>query len=191
VYRDAIKGPAALRLRSEMKKARITRPSRSASARRAAVARKKKEQAKPAALAVPVGPRATPYLSIKGAARAIEFYKKAFDAVEVVRLTAADGRVAHCEIKIGEASILIADEWEGVGVSSPASLGGTPVIIHLDVADVDAIAKQAIDAGARVIFPVADQFYGARSGRLQDPFGHMWLLSMPIEEVSSKRNAQA
>ncbi len=163
---------------------RETKKRRPASVRRGA-APGRKSTAKSNVLAVPIGPHATPYLSIKGAARAIEFYEKAFGAVEVVRLTAADGRVAHCEIKIGAASILIADEWEGVGVSSPASLGGTPVIIHLDVADVDAIAKQAIDAGAKVIFPVADQFYGARSGRLQDPFGHMWLLSMPIEEVPS------
>ena len=133
---------------------------------------------------MPVGPGATPYLVVKDAARAIEFYKKAFGAIEVIRLAGADGKVAHCEIKIGEASILLADEWEGTGASSPSALGGCPVIIHLQVDNIDAIAKTAIDAGATVIFPVQDQFYGERAGRLQDPFGHMWLLSMKIEQLS-------
>lgn len=134
-------------------------------------------------LAVPAGSRATPYLIIKNAARAVDFYRNAFDAIEVVRLEGADGRIAHCEIKIGDASILLADEWEGVGATSPSALGGSPVIIHLEVDDVDTIAKRAIDAGAKVIFPVQDQFYGERAGRLQDPFGHLWLLSTKIESV--------
>jgi PhnB protein len=144
-------------------------------------------RAQPAArasrLAVPAGPRATPYLIIKDAARAVDFYRNAFDAIEVVRLEGADGRIAHCEIKIGDASILLADEWEGVGATSPSALGGSPVIIHLEVDDVDTIAKRAIDAGAKVIFPVQDQFYGERAGRLQDPFGHLWLLSTKIESL--------
>lgn len=134
----------------------------------------------PAQLAVPVSRTATPYLIVKDAARAIEFYKRAFGAVEVVRLEGADGRVAHCEIKIGDASILLADEWEGVGATSPSALRGSPVIIHLLVDDVDAIGKRAINAGAEVIFPVADQPYGERAGRLRDPFGHMWLIATKI-----------
>ncbi len=156
-----------------------TNTRRSTSAKRDSAPRKKTPTRR-AEHAAPAGGTATPYLVINDAARAIDFYKRAFGALEVVRLEGADGRVAHCEIKIGAASILLADEWEGAGASSPASLGGTPVIIHLEVDDVDAVAKRAIDAGAKVIFPVADQFYGARAGRLQDPFGHMWLLSMNI-----------
>jgi PhnB protein len=149
--------------------------------------RRKAAPAKPVArtaqLAVPVGSHATPYLIIRDAARAVDFYRNAFDAIEVVRLEGADGRIAHCEIKIGEASILLADEWEGVGATSPSALGGSPVIIHLEVDDVDTIAKRAVDAGAKVIFPVQDQFYGERAGRVQDPFGHLWLLSTKIESV--------
>ena len=147
---------------------------------------KRKAPAQPVRLATPIGPHATPYLVIKDAARAVDFYKKAFGATEVVRLEGADGRIAHCEIKIGDASILLADEWEGVGATSPFSLGGCPVIIHLEVDDIDAIAQRAIDAGAKVIFPIQDQFYGERAGRLQDPFGHMWLLSMKIEALSDQ-----
>ena len=160
-----------------MKKAK-SRPT--GVAKRMSAPRKKSARPSPQ-LAVPVGPGATPYLIIRDAARAIDFYQRAFGATEVVRLTSADGRIAHCEIKIGDASILLADEWEGVGATSPSALGGTPVIIHLEVDDVDTIANQAIDAGAKVIFPVADQFYGARAGRIQDPFGHMWLLSTKID----------
>jgi PhnB protein len=146
----------------------------------------KKPPASRPQLAVPTGPSATPYIVVNDAARAIDFYQRAFGAIEVVRLTAADGRVAHCEIKIGDASIMIADEWKDVGASSPAALGGCPVIIHLEVDDVDALARRAIAAGAKVIFPVQDQFYGERAGRLQDPFGHMWLLSMKLENVSDR-----
>jgi PhnB protein len=158
-----------------MKKVNSRRSSR---AKRASAPRKK--TVKRAQLAVPVGKTATPYLIIRDVTRAIDFYKRAFDAREMVRLEGADGRVAHCEIKIGDASILFADEWEGVGATSPSSLGGSPVIIHLQVEDVDAIAKSAIAAGAEVIFPVQDQFYGERAGRLRDPFGHMWLLATKI-----------
>jgi PhnB protein len=162
-----------------MKKAKRRRPADSK--------RHQAPRAKPAATAVqpavPAGSRATPYLIIKNAARAVDFYRRAFDAIEVVRLEGADGRIAHCQIKIGDASILLADEWEGVGATSPSALGGSPVIIHLEVDDVDTIAKRAIEAGAKVIFPVQDQFYGERAGRLQDPFGHLWLLSTKIESV--------
>jgi len=159
-----------------MKKTTARRP---APTRRKSAPRKKAPP-RPARLAVPVGKTATPYLVIKDAARAIDFYQRAFGAIELVRLEGADGRIAHCEIKIGDASILLADEWEGVGATSPSSLGGSPVIVHLQVQDVDAIAKSAIDAGAEVIFPVQDQFYGERAGRLRDPFGHMWLLATKI-----------
>jgi PhnB protein len=162
-----------------MKKTKRRRPA----VRKSASKPRAKTQAKAALLAVPTGPRATPYLIVKNAARAVDFYRSAFDAIEVVRLEGVDGRIAHCEIKIGDASILLADEWEGVGATSPSALGGSPVIIHLEVDDVDTMAKRAIEAGAKVIFPVQDQFYGERAGRLQDPFGHLWLLSSKIESV--------
>ena len=162
-----------------MKKAKRRRPAGHKGAKKPGA----KTPAKAALLAVPAGARAMPYLIIKNATRAVDFYRKAFDAIEVVRLEGADGRIAHCEIKIGDASILLADEWEGIGATSPSALGGSPVIIHLEVDDVDTIAKRAIDAGAKVIFPVEDQFYGERAGRLQDPFGHLWLLSTKIESV--------
>ena len=132
-----------------MKKTKRKRPAAPKSAKKPGA----KTQAKAALLAVPVGSRATPYLIIKDATRAVDFYRSAFDAIEMVRLEGADGRIAHCEIKIGEASILLADEWEGVGATSPSALGGSPVIIHLEVDDVDTIAKRAIEAGAKVIFP--------------------------------------
>jgi len=156
----------------------------SASVRKARPAtRRTPRTRKPAIAPVPAQARvATPYLMVNDAARALEFYRTAFDAVEVVRLTAPEGRVAHAEIRIGDSTIFVSDEWPGVGVSSPQSLGGSPVVIHLEVEDVDAVARQAIAAGATVIFPVEDQFYGARAGRVKDPFGHMWLLSMDLKD---------
>jgi PhnB protein len=127
---------------------------------------------------------ATPYLSIKGAAGAIEFYKKAFGAVETMRLTGPGGRVGHAEIKIGAAVIMLADEHPEIGFLSPQTLGGSPVVIHLYVEDVDAVASQAEAAGAKVIRPVANQFYGDRTGQFQDPYGHVWSVATHIEDVS-------
>src|SRR5690348_9975132 len=113
---------------------------------------------------------AVPYLCCKGAARAIEFYKQAFGATEVMRLAEPSGRIGHAEIKIGAALIMLADEYPEMDVRSPQSLGGSPVTIHLYVDDVDALAQRATAAGAKVLRPVDDQFYGDRSGRLSDPF---------------------
>jgi len=127
---------------------------------------------------------ATPYLCIKGAAEAIEFYKKAFGATETLRLAAPDGKVGHAEIKIGRAAIMLADEYPEMGVLSPKTLGGSPVTIHLYVQDVDALARQAEAAGIKVLRPVADQFYGDRGGKFEDPFGHAWFLSTHKEDVS-------
>jgi len=127
---------------------------------------------------------ATPYLSIKGAAAAIEFYKKAFGATETTRMAGPDGRIAHAEIKIGKANIMLADEHPEIGFLSPQTLGGSPVTIHIYVEDVDALAAQAETAGAKVLRPVADQFYGDRSGQFGDPFGHVWSFATRKEEVS-------
>lgn len=127
---------------------------------------------------------ATPYLSVRNAAAAIEFYKRAFGATESLRLMQPDGRIGHAEINIGGARIMLADEFPEMGFSSPESLGGSPVHIHLDVADVDAVAARATAAGAKVVRPVADQFYGDRSGQISDPFGYTWVISTRKEEMS-------
>src|SRR5262249_4597867 len=127
---------------------------------------------------------ATPYLSIRGAAKALDFYKRAFGATEVMRLAQPDGRIGHAEVKIGDALIMLADEFPEMGFKSPQALGGSPVTIHFYVNDVDAVFKQALAAGAEARRPVADQFYGDRSGQLVDPFGHMWSIATHKEDVS-------
>lgn len=129
---------------------------------------------------------ATPYLSIQGAAAAIEFYKKAFGATETMRIAGPDGRVGHAEIKIGKAHLMLADEHPEIGFLSPRTLGGSPVTIHIYVEDVDAISAQAEAAGAKVRRPVADQFYGDRGGLFEDPFGHVWFFVTHKEDVSTE-----
>jgi PhnB protein len=126
----------------------------------------------------------TPYLYVKGAARAIEFYKRAFSAVERMRINQADGRVGHAEIQIGDSIIMLADEFPEMDARSPQSLGGSPVSIHLYVEDVDAVFGQALAAGAEVKRPIANQFYGDRLGGIQDPFGHTWWISTHKEDLS-------
>jgi PhnB protein len=132
---------------------------------------------------------AVPYLCCKGAAKAIEFYKKAFSAVELARLDCGGG-IGHAEIKIGGdrpgggAIIMLADEYPDMGFRSPETIGGTPAIVYIYVEDVDALAKQAIEAGAKVLRPLADQFYGDRTISLQDPFGHVWGFATHIEDLS-------
>ncbi len=127
---------------------------------------------------------ATPYLIIKGAASAIEFYKKAFGASELMRMADPSGKVMHAEIKIGNSPIMLADEFPEMGARSPQSLGGSPVSILLYVEDVDAVFSQAVAAGAKVERPVKDQFYGDRSGGVTDPFGHVWYIATHKEDVS-------
>ena len=125
-----------------------------------------------------------PYLHIQGAARAIEFYQQAFGATEVLRLSEPDGRIGHAEILIGGARIMLADEYPECGILGPQSLGGTSVSLHLTVPDVDAFARQAVAAGAKLAKPIKDEFYGERGGKLEDPFGHVWQVMTPMEEVS-------
>lgn len=127
---------------------------------------------------------ATPYLIIKDAAKAVEFYKKAFGAKEMMRMSQPDGRIGHAEIKIGDSPIMLADEFPEMGARSPQSLGGSPVSILLYVEDVDAFAKQAVAAGTKVVRPVKDQFYGDRSGSFEDPFGHQWHIATHVEDVA-------
>jgi PhnB protein len=126
----------------------------------------------------------TPYLSVNDAAAAIEFYKKGFGATELMRLPGPDGKLGHAEIKIGDALVMLADEFPAYGNLSPKTLGGSAVRLHMYVEDVDAFFEQAVAAGAKVLIPIADQFYGDRSGRLEDPFGHVWLISTHKEDVS-------
>jgi PhnB protein len=129
---------------------------------------------------------ATPYLSIKGAAAAIEFYRKAFGATETMRMAGPDGRIGHAEIKIGKAHIMLADEYPEMSFLSPLTLGGTPVAIHIYVEDVDALAAQAQSAGIKLLRPVADQFYGDRVAQFEDPFGHKWHFATRKEDVSTE-----
>src|SRR5262249_9957088 len=126
----------------------------------------------------------TPYLIIKGAARAIEFYKKAFGATELFRMDEPGGKVGHAELKIGNSPIMLADEYPEMGFRSPQSLVGPGVSIVLYVEDVDARFNQAVAAGAKVLRPVKDQFYGDRTGTLEDPFGHIWSIATHKEDVS-------
>jgi len=119
----------------------------------------------------------TPYICVKDSSAAIEFYKEAFGAVELTRIPMPDGRIGHAEIKIGDATIMIADEYPEIQFLSPESLGGSPVMIHVYVDDVDALASQAVAAGAKLARPVADQSYGDRNCKIVDPFGHGWLFA--------------
>ena len=135
--------------------------------------------------AIPEGYHAvTPYLIVNDGARAIEFYKKAFGATELFRMAGPDGKIGHAEIKIGDSPIMLADEVPAMGHRSPQSLGGSPVSILLYVEDVDAVFNQAVAAGAKVARPVADQFYGDRTGGVTDPFGHAWYIATHKEDVS-------
>jgi PhnB protein len=127
---------------------------------------------------------ATPYLFIKGAARALEFYKQAFGATELMRLSGPGDKIGHAEIKIGDSPIMLADEHPEIGVLGPQSLGGSSMCILLYVDDVDAAATRAVAAGAKVLRPVKDQFYGDRSGTFADPFGHQWTLATHKEDLS-------
>jgi PhnB protein len=126
----------------------------------------------------------TAYLIVKDAARAIDFYKKAFGAIELFRMADPSGRIGHAEIKIGDSPVMLADEFPDMGYRSPLSLGGTPVSLLIYVENVDALASQAIAAGAKVLRPVIDQFYGDRSGTFSDPFGHTWTIATHKEDLS-------
>jgi PhnB protein len=135
---------------------------------------------------VPEGHRSiTPALTVRDAAAAIDFYKRAFGAVELpARLTDPAGKILHVALRIGDSLIVLTDEFPEYGNLSPESIGGSAVRIALYVEDVDTLADRAVGAGAEVLIPVADQFYGDRSGRLQDPYGHQWIVSTHKEDMS-------
>jgi PhnB protein len=126
----------------------------------------------------------TPYLVITNAGKAIEFYKEAFGATECMRLATPDGKVMHAEIKIGDSPIMLCDECPDWNSLSPQTIGGTAVSIVLYVEDVDAVVKRAVEAGAKLLMPVADQFWGDRMGSVTDPFGHKWSIATHTEDVS-------
>jgi PhnB protein len=125
-----------------------------------------------------------PYLIVSGAAKALDYYQKAFGAKERMRLPMPDGRIGHAEIEIGDCVVMLAAEFPQMGAKSPQTIGGTPVGICIYVADVDTIFKQAIAAGGKEEKPLQNQFYGDRSGTLIDPFGHKWTVATHIEDVS-------
>jgi PhnB protein len=137
---------------------------------------------------VPVGyHNVTPYISLKGAAKALDFYKRAFGAEVTVRMDMPDGRIGHAEMKIGDSHVMLADEMPEMAdaiAKSPLTLGGTTFGLMIYMDDVDTRFKRAIEAGATVKRPVQDQFYGDRTGTLQDPFGHVWTLGTHVEDVS-------
>jgi len=128
----------------------------------------------------------TPVLSLRDASGAIEFYKKAFGAKELARLSDPGGKILHAEIKIGDSKIMIAEEFPEWGNVSPKTIGGTPVRLHVYVKDADEFAKNAVEAGSKMAAPVEDQFYGDRAGRLEDPYGYIWIVASRKENVSLK-----
>jgi PhnB protein len=134
---------------------------------------------------VPEGyPRVTPYLIVGGAADAIGFYTEALGFTERMRMPGPDGLIGHAELELGESVLMLADENPAMGMLGPRSIGGTPVTIHTYVDDVDGTFERAVNAGAKSLRDVEDQFYGDRSGQLEDPFGHRWNLATHVEDVS-------
>jgi PhnB protein len=137
----------------------------------------------------------TPYLIIKNAGQAIEFYKEAFGATETFRMEdPSSKKVGHAELRIGDSVVMLADEYPDMGYRGPEAYGGTPVSLHLYVEDVDAVFEQAVRAGAKVERPVKNEFYGDRTGTLRDPFGHRWSVATHREDLSPeemKRRAEA
>ena len=135
--------------------------------------------------AVPEGTHTiTAHLSVRDAQKAIDFYQKAFGAQLLHMHKTPDGRVMHASLKIGDSQFMLADEFPGMGTPSPQALGGSPVVLNIYVEDVDGLFKQAVDAGAKVTMPLANQFWGDRYGQIVDPFGHHWALGSHVEDVA-------
>lgn len=124
------------------------------------------------------------YLRVHDTAAALDFYARAFGAKEIFRLTEPSGRIGHAETKIGPVTIMLSDEYPELGIRGPLSVGGTTVVLHIHVDDVDRLFAQAVEAGATVVRPLVDAFYGERAGLVRDPFGHEWLLGGEIEKLT-------
>lgn len=145
-------------------------------------------------MAIEVQPAVMPHLVVDDAAAAIDFYVKALDAVELGRVPGPDGKLIHAALQINGATVMVNDdfpEMSGGKSMTPKALGGSPVTIHLVVTDVDTKFQRAIDAGATVVMPVEDQFWGDRYGVLRDPFGHQWSMGQPVREVSMEEIEEA
>ncbi|MBK6656000.1 VOC family protein [Zoogloea sp.] len=141
----------------------------------------------PAVSPIPANmPTLTPHIVCRGADAAIDFYVRAFGAVELARMPGPDGRLMHAMVRIGDSPLMLVDEFPEMDCHSPQSLKGTPVILHLYVADVDAAIARAAEAGARVTLPPADMFWGDRYGRIEDPFGHAWSLASHLRDMSAE-----
>ncbi len=134
----------------------------------------------------------SPYLVVKGAAKAIEYYKKVFGAKEVMRMDQPDGKVGHAELQIGDSRFMLSEENPSMGQGhvSASGIGASPVSLYLYIPDVDRVIERAVDEGAKVLKPVQDQFYGDRTGFIQDPFGHLWGVATHIEDVAPKDLAE-
>ena len=126
----------------------------------------------------------TPYLFVRSAASAIDFYRNVFGATEVVRMAGSNGKIMHAELKIGDSIVMLADENPTTGMMSPQTIGGFSVGLHLYVENVDAVIQKAVENGAKLLRPIKNQFYGDRSGSVLDPFGHMWSVATHVEDVS-------
>jgi PhnB protein len=135
-------------------------------------------------------PRVTPYLCVDGASAAIEFYAQVLGTTERMRMDMPDGKVSHAELQLGDSLIMLADEFPELSVRSPKAFGGSPVALSVYVEDVDAAFERAQRAGAKVLRPLEDQFYGDRSGQFEDPFGHRWTIASRIEDVSPEEMAR-
>jgi PhnB protein len=140
---------------------------------------------------IPEGYRTvTPYLAVDDAAEAIEYYTKAFGAKERARMETPDGKIGHAELEIGDSLVMLSDPFPQASTRSPKELGGTSVSVFMYVEDVDAVVKQAVDAGAKVTMEVADQFWGDRFGSVMDPFGHLWSIVTHVEDVPPEEMAE-
>jgi PhnB protein len=126
----------------------------------------------------------TPYLFVRSAASAMDFYKSVFGASEIVRMAGSNGKIMHAELRIGDSIVMLADENPPTGVMSPQTVGGFSVGLHVYVENVDAVIQKAVENGAKLLRPIKNQFYGDRSGSLLDPFGHMWSVATHVEDVS-------
>jgi PhnB protein len=145
----------------------------------------------PAVKPIPDGyPSLSPYLIVRDGAAAIEFYQKVFGATLRMKLDAPGGRVGHAELEIGNGLVMLADEHPEIGARGPRAFGGSPVGLHLYIEDVDAVVARAVAAGATLVHPVENKFYGDRMGTIEDPFGHRWYVTMHIEEVSPEEIAR-
>ncbi len=160
-----------------------------------AVKKVSKPAARKAARKVPPIPKGystvTPYLAIQGAAAAIDFYKKVFGALELMRMPGPAGKLGHVEIRVGDSKIMLADESEQMNFLGPKARGGTPVHMHLYVKDVDATVAKAVEAGARMMREAQDMFYGDRTAAIEDPWGHFWHVSTHVRDVTMAQMKRA